>query len=177
MADHDDAAPARTLLLDAFGRIHDAVGSVLDGIDPTALRHRPDADANTVAWLVWHLTRVQDGHLAELADTEPRWRAGGWVERFALDLDPEATGYGAGPEEVAALDDASAELLAGYHEEVHVATVALVEGLTTARLAEVVDDSWDPPVTASVRLVSVVEDCLMHAGQAAYVRGLAERVG
>ena len=176
MADHD-AAPARTLLLDAFGRIHDAVGSVLDGIDADALRYRPDPEANTVAWLVWHLTRVQDGHLAELAEVEPRWSAGGWVDRFALDLDPDATGYGAGPEEVAALDGASAELLTGYHEEVHAATGALVEGLTAARLAEVVDESWDPPVTASMRLVSVIEDCLMHAGQAGYVRGLAERAG
>jgi hypothetical protein len=32
-------------------------------------------------------------------------------------------------------------------------------------------------VTVSVRLVSVIEDCLQHLGQADYVRGHAERAG
>jgi hypothetical protein len=36
----------------------------------------------------------------------------------------------------------------------------------------VVDDSWDPPVTVSIRLVSILADDLQHAGQAAYARGV-----
>jgi hypothetical protein len=44
-----------------------------------------------------------------------------------------------------------------------------------ADLDKVIDRSWDPPATVRVRLVSVIEDCLQHVGQAAYLRGVAER--
>ena len=38
-----------------------------------------------------------------------------------------------------------------------------------------VDQSWDPPVTLAVRLVSVVNDITQHAGQAAYAAGIIAR--
>ena len=40
-----------------------------------------------------------------------------------------------------------------------------------------VDEHWDPPVTAGVRLVSVIGDALQHLGQAAYVKGLPPSAG
>ena len=45
--------------------------------------------------------------------------------------------------------------------------------MTAAELKRVVDTNWDPPVTASARLVSIIDDCAQHLGQAAYVRGIA----
>ncbi len=54
----------------------------------------------------------------------------------------------------------------------HARTAEFVAGLSAADLDRVVDESWDPPVTLGVRLVSVVDDDAQHAGQAAYVRGL-----
>ena len=69
---------------------------------------------------------------------------------------------------------ASAELLAGYYHAVHEMTLEFVETLTADDLARIVDRNWDPPVTASARLVSIVDDCAQHLGQAAYVwRGIA----
>jgi hypothetical protein len=169
----DDAAtPARTLLLDAFDRIRGLVEPV--GQDTSdVLTFRPAADANTIAWLTWHLTRVQDSHVADLAGTPEVWTEAGWADRFDLPLERTATGYGATPEEVAALDLAPADLLTGYHADVHHATVAYLEDLDSTELERIVDSDWDPPVTASARLVSVIGDCLQHLGQAAYLRGLA----
>jgi uncharacterized damage-inducible protein DinB len=163
------------LLVDAFGRIRGIVHRVVDGLTPEQLAFRVDPEANSIAWLVWHLTRIQDDHLADAAGTEQVWTSQGWVERFGLPFDPRDTGYGHGSEEVAAVQVGSGELLAGYHDAVHQQTVRYVERLADADLERIVDRSWDPPVSLGVRLVSVIADDLQHAGQAAFVRGILQR--
>jgi hypothetical protein len=162
------------LLIDAFGRIRDETHAVLDGASRAVLTYRPDDEANSIAWLVWHLTRVQDDHVADVAGVEQRWTADGWYDRFGLPFPPAAHGYGQTPEEVGQVD-VEAELLLGYFDATHEATVGYLAGLRSSDLDRVVDERWDPPVTLGVRLVSVVTDDLQHVGQAAFVRGLAER--
>ncbi|HEX2576442.1 MAG TPA: DUF664 domain-containing protein [Aquihabitans sp.] len=168
--------PAQDLLVDAFGRVAEVVAETLDGATDDVLVHRADADANTVAWLVWHLSRVADDHVADAAGTAQVWRGAGFEERFGLPLEPDDTGYGHDADQVAAVR-VGAELLGEYHRAVHEAARAYVGRLDDDELARVVDDAWDPPVTVAVRLVSVLSDCLQHAGQASYARGLAERAG
>ena len=162
------------LLVDAFGRIREVVHRVVDGLTPEELAFRVDPEANSIAWLVWHLTRIQDDHVADVARAEQAWTAQGWAERFGLPFDPRATGYGHRPADVAAVR-VPAELLVGYHDAVHQQTTGYVGRLVDADLGRVVDRSWDPPVTLGVRLVSVVADDLQHAGQAAFVRGVLQR--
>jgi hypothetical protein len=162
------------LLVDAFGRIRDATHGAVEGCSGSMLVHRADADANSIAWLVWHLTRIQDDHIAAVAGTEQVWTADGWADRFAFPFEVSATGYGHDTDEVAAVV-APAELLLGYHDAAFDATVAFLHGLRPADLDRIVDERWDPPVSLGVRLVSVIADDLEHAGQAAFVRGLAER--
>jgi hypothetical protein len=158
------------LLVDAFERIRDAVHPAVNGLSTDDLAFRPEGGSNSIAWLVWHLTRIQDDHVAGLEGDEQVWIAEGWSDRFALPLDPTDTGYGHGPDDVAAVT-ADAELLLGYFESVHEKTLAYVSTLTDDDLSKVIDSSWDPPVTVSIRLVSVIADDLQHVGQAAYVRG------
>jgi uncharacterized damage-inducible protein DinB len=160
------------LLREAFGRIRGSVHAVLDDISVDQLTFRVGDRANSISWLIWHLTRIQDDHVAGVAGTEQVWVAEGWAERFELPFGPLATGYGQDPHEAAAVD-AGAVLLLGYHEAVHHQTVAFIAGLNDADLDRIVDESWDPPVTLGVRLVSVIEDDLQHLGQAAYIRGLS----
>jgi uncharacterized damage-inducible protein DinB len=158
------------VLLDAFDRIRRLVGSVVEGLDEDELAARPNRRANSIAWLVWHLSRIQDDHVADAAGTDQVWTTG-WSDRFGLDLAPDDTGYGHSSDDVAAVR-ASADLLRGYHAAVADRTDGFVRGLSAADLDRVVDANWDPPVTLGVRLVSVVSDCLQHLGQAAYARGL-----
>jgi len=165
------------LLRDAFDRVHGTVHAVLDDSTPERLGFRADAQANSAAWLVWHLTRVQDDHLAPLAGREQIWISGGFHERSGLPFPPETNGYGMEPAEVAALAAVPAALLAEYHDTVHEQTLAYLDTLADADLARVVDEDWDPPVTLAVRLVSVIDDDTQHAGQAAFSVGLAERAG
>ena len=164
------------LLIEAFGRIRGGVHSALKDASVEVLTFRADPEANTIAWLVWHLTRVQDDHIADLMGDEQTWTAGGWVDRFNLPFDPSATGYSASAADVAAVRPAS-QLLAGYFDAVHTRTIDYLGTLTEPDFARIVDTSWDPPVTLAVRVVSILSDDLQHAGQAAYVRGLAMRSG
>jgi uncharacterized damage-inducible protein DinB len=157
------------LLTDAFGRIHGVVHHAVDGLTEDQLAERPREDANSIAWLVWHLTRIQDDHIAGAAGTEQVWPE--WADRFGLPFDLGDTGYGHDAAAVAAVR-APGDLLLAYHDATRDRTVDYVRTLTDADLARVVDEHWDPPVTLGVRLVSVVSDDLQHAGQAAYIRGL-----
>ncbi|MGY1823805.1 mycothiol transferase [Geodermatophilus sp. SYSU D00079] len=163
---------SRDLLLYAYEQIAETLRGTVEGLSADDLARRVGPDANPVGWLVWHLLRVQDDHVAEVAGTEQAWTSEGWADRFGLPLDVSATGYGMSSEEVAAVRVPSAELLLGYSAAVHRRTAAFLRGLSDEDLDRVVDERWDPPVTLGVRLVSVLSDDLQHLGQAAYVRGL-----
>jgi Protein of unknown function (DUF664) len=163
------------LLADAFGRVRRVVHQAVDGLTADQLASRVDPGANSIAWLVWHLTRIQDDHVAGVAEAEQVWTSQGWMERFGLPFDPRDTGYGHQADEVAAVRVGSGQLLVGYYDAVHEQTTRYVARLGEADLARVVDRSWDPPVTLGVRLVSVIADDLQHAGQAVFVRGILQR--
>lgn len=162
------------LFEDAARRPSQVAGHVLDGISPAVLNTMPGGTANSVAWLVWHAARQQDAQVAALAGAEEVWPGAGWSERFGLALPEASMGFGHGPEDVARVRTSSPELLRGYLDAVVERAVAYVHGLTDAQLDDVVDPSWDPPVTRGVRLVSTVDDAAQHLGQAAYVRGLLD---
>ena len=159
------------LLVDSFGRVHDTVERVLDGLTPELLADCPNDSSNSIGWLVWHLTRVQDDHIADAAGIEQVWTREGWFTRFDLPFDREATGYGQTHDEVRSVRSDASQLL-GYHQAVLRQTVTYITPLTGSDLERIVDYSWDPPVSLGVRLVSVLADDGQHAGQAAYVRGL-----
>lgn len=164
------------LLLDAFGRIREAVYEAVEGLSEGELAARVDEDANSIAWLVWHLTRVQDDHVADAFGTEQVWTEDGWVSRFGLPFPKKATGFGHSSAQVGKVR-APAELLLGYHDAVHGRSLEHLGAVTNADLDRIVDERWDPPVTLGVRLVSVIAEDNQHAGQAAFVRGVVERRG
>ncbi|MFG2886248.1 DUF664 domain-containing protein [Streptomyces sp. NPDC048297] len=165
---------AKDILIDGYGRIQEEVHAALDGLGPDELNHRPTPAANSIAWLVWHLTRVQDDHVADAFGLEQVWLSQGWEKRFGLGLPARDHGYGHTPAKVAKVRVDSADLLTGYYDAVHEQTLGVLRSLAAKDLERVVDEGWDPPVTLGVRLVSVLSDDLQHVGQAAYLRGLIQ---
>ena len=163
--------PGNEMLIDGFGRIREIVHDVLDGLTQDDLDFRVDGSANSVGWLIWHLSRVQDDHIAGAGGLEQVWLAQGWAKRCALPLDPADIGYGHSSDQVAVVR-LSRDLLAGYHDAAYEQTIAFVSGLTDADMTTIVDRRWNPPVTMGARLVSILADDLQHAGQAAFVKGL-----
>ena len=160
------------LLLELYGRIPPLARHAVEGLDVEQLTERPGPRANTIAWLIWHLTRVQDDHVAEILGADQLWAHGDWARRLGLDPDPSNTGYGHSVDDVATVRPERPEVLLEYLDAVDARTREMLRNLTAAELDRIVDRRWDPPVTLGVRLVSIADDSLQHAGQAAYVRGL-----
>lgn len=155
--------------------VRSVVHQALDDVPEPLLTARLDPQANTVAWLVWHLARVQDDHVAAaLGQAEQVWTAQGYARRMHLPLDDAEIGYGMSSDDAARVR-ASARDLLSYLDAVCDTTVALVGRLDDDDLDRVVDTSYDPPVTLGVRLLSVLTDDLQHAGQAAYALGVLSR--
>ena len=116
------------ILVDAFGRVQETVHEVVRGLTSSQLAERLAPEANSIAWLVWHLTRVQDDHVADAFGVPQVWTEYG--KRFELPLEPYDTGYGHTSEQVAQVTVAGGDLLTGYHDAVHEQTVRLVSGVT-----------------------------------------------
>jgi uncharacterized damage-inducible protein DinB len=168
------------LLTDAFDRIRETVLDVVSGLTPDQLTRRLGPDANSIGWLVWHLTRVQDDHIAAAFGVRQVWREGGWAARFGLSDGIMEIGYGHSSAQVAAVSakvSADPALLVEYHEATYQQTVKHVSSISDDDLPRVVDRSWNPPVTLAVRLISVIDDDMQHVGQAAFVRGVVLREG
>jgi uncharacterized damage-inducible protein DinB len=165
---------AKDILIDGLERLPRNVHIAVRRLTPEQLHWAPAEGANSIGWLVWHLTRIQDDHVADVMGEEQVYAAGDWPQRFGL-KDPTETGWGHTPAQVSSVRPESVEALEGYYGAVHERTVRYLGGLTDDDLDRIVDRNWDPPVTLGVRLVSVIDDDAQHAGQAAYVRGLLER--
>lgn len=163
------------LLEDAFGRIQEVAHWAVDGLDTATLGWQIAPDANPIGWLVWHLTRIQDDHLSELAGGDQEWVTGRWAPRFGLDAATTELGLGHTAAQVRAVRPESPQVLLGYLDATVRRTRAFLPTITDPDLDRIVDTSWDPPVTMAVRLISVVDDNAQHAGQAAYLRGIHDR--
>jgi uncharacterized damage-inducible protein DinB len=163
---------SRDLLLYGYEQIQQNLRAALSGLAPEQLEHRPAPDANSIAWLAWHLARGQDAQIAAVAGHEQVWTAEGWADRCDLPFPAAANGYGFTSAQVAQVRGLTADQLLDYAAAVHARTAEFLAGLSDDDLDRVVDEHWDPPVTLGVRLMSILSDDLQHVGQAAYVRGL-----
>ncbi|MGZ8178501.1 mycothiol transferase [Williamsia sp. SKLECPSW1] len=170
----DTTTALHDVLVDAFTRADDAVTALTDGATAESLTYRVDAEANTIAWLIWHSARVVDDHISGLSGEEQLWPQ--WRDRFDLPFDDWATGYGQSSDEVAAVPG-DGDALHGYFHAVHLTVLDYVGDLTPDEVERVVDENWDPPVTAGVRLISVLNDVTLHIGQAQFIAGVAGRAG
>lgn len=159
------------IVIDALDRVRDGVADLLDGLDADDLAWRAAPSANPIGWLVWHLTRVQDDHLAGLTGSPQVWDAAR-AQALGAPYDVDDIGYGQSSEQVAALRVTDPTALLSYQQDVHDRSVEIVRGLSEDDWSRVVDDQFDPPVTLAVRLVSVINDTTQHLGQVGFVRGL-----
>ena len=145
----------------------------LDGITADHLVHRPGEQSNTVAWLVWHLTRIQDRIISDLSGREQAWVTDGWHAKFGRPADAMDTGMGCTPEQVLSIRPESPQLLLDYYDAVFKRSAEYLQTITPADLDRVLDPN-NPEMTVGNRLRICILDNTQHAGQAAYLRGLIE---
>ncbi len=164
------------VLVEAYGRIRELVHTAADGLDQKRLTYLPEPGANSIAWLVWHLTRIQDDHVSAITGQDQVWVTSDWATALEMEPDPAKLGQGDGPDDVAAIRPADSNALLGYHDEVMDRSIEYLRGVGAAELARIIDYNYTPPVSVGVRLVSVLSDNIQHAGQARYLRGIVDRI-
>jgi len=164
------------LIADALGRVNGILHRSLKGAPAGMLCRMPAPHANSMAWLAWHLTRVQDDHISDLAGLPELWASEGWRARFGMEPDDEETGQGHTFKQVAAFKVKAARVLLAYQDAAFERSKAYLAKVRPADLDRVIDEpQYDPMPTVGVRLVSIVSDNTQHAGQVTYLRGLFER--
>ena len=166
------------MMVDGYGRIGEILSRVLDGLKEDDLNWQPKPDANSIGWLCWHLTRVQDDHISDLMGEEQLWIKEGWHAKFNRQGDKKDIGFGHTPEDVAAFKSPDVKVILGYHDVVMKRSQKFFPTLSNADLERELNEPWFQPLpTVGVRIISVLGDNLEHAGQAAYVRGLRQGKG
>lgn len=170
--------PALSVLRECFTRVSEELPTILEGLTPEEVLWRPDPEANSIGWLVWHLARVQDDHLAGVAAALGRPVGQVWPEHegdLGLPYETGDIGYGQSAEQVAAFSAGEVGPLLAYVAAVDARTGEVLASMTDGELAREVDVFDGEAITAQVRLVSVVNDVTQHLGQVAYLRGLLAR--
>ena len=166
------------LLLDGFGRVPEFLEKVLEGLTQDELNWQPRSDCNSIGWLVWHLTRQQDAQVASLMGEEQLWGKDKWYAKFNRQTEPSDIGFGHTPEQAAAFKSPEAKTLLDYNYAVVERSKKYIRSLSEADLDRELDEPWFQPLpTVGVRLISILDDSVLHAGQAAYVRGLRQGKG
>ncbi len=166
------------LLIDGYGRVPEFLENVLDGLTRDDLDWQPGRDCNSIGWLVWHLTRQQDTQMASLMGETPLWTVNKWYDRFNRPPDPDDIGFGHTPEQVSAFKSPEARTLLDYNRAVVERSKQHIRRLSKTDLDRELDEPWFQPLpTVGVRLISILDDSVLHAGQAAYLRGLRQGRG
>lgn len=166
------------LLADGYGRVLEFLENVLDGLNKDDLNWQPHQDCNSIGWLTWHLTRQHDAQMASLMGKEQLWIKEKWCAKFNRPADLHDIGFGHTPAQVAAFESPDIQTLLDYHRAVLERSKQYFLILSVTDLDQEIDEPWFQPLpTVGVRLISILEDSLLHAGQAAYVRGLRQGKG
>ncbi|MDH3445728.1 MAG: DinB family protein [Deltaproteobacteria bacterium] len=165
------------LVTDALGRVRDMVRDALNDLTPQELLAPPKPH---IAWLVWHLSRVQDANFSGLLERPQLWIADGWHGRFNMPPDPRD--YGSGhrhtPEQVEAFTVNDRQLLLDYLDAVYERTKSYLSTVSNADLNRVLNEpQYQPQPTLSIRFASVINCNTRHAGQIEYLRGLVKHGG
>lgn len=168
----------KDLLEDGFNRVPAYVEHILTGLSREDTSWLPRADSNSIGWLIWHLTRQQDAQVSALMGEDQIWIKDGWHQKFERPDDPHDIGFGDTPEDVAAFKPPGNNVMLDYLRAAVKRTITYIGRLSEKDLDRKLDEpQYQPLPTVGVRLISILDDCVIHAGQAAYVRGLRQGKG
>jgi len=158
--------------METLDRAQERLIDTLDQMDMEQANTMPTPIIKSVTWLIWHTARELDLQISELKGSDPMWTSQGWNTKFSLDLPDDTQDYIHTPEEAAKVKVNDRQLLVDYLDAAVKLAKSYLEEVKDEELDEVIDRSWTPVVTRQVRLVSSIDDAVMHSGQAVYTRRL-----
>ncbi|MCU1502156.1 MAG: hypothetical protein JWM12_1510 [Ilumatobacteraceae bacterium] len=111
---------------------------VLGGLDEAQLRLRPANELNSLAWLVWHMTRCEDVAINVAIADQPQVLDDGWPDK--LGISRVDIGTGMTPSEVAELSEQiNVDALISYRHAVGRRTREVIDAVTDAEIERPVD--------------------------------------
>ena len=168
----------RDLFSNGFAQAHASLKAVLQGLTYEDLDWQPKPDCNSIGWLTWHLVRQQDAAISWVMKDQQIWITGGWHEKFNRPADPLDYGTGQAPQQVSAFKSPDVDTIIGYSRAVKERTKKYIRSLSETDLDRTFKvPGFEPPPTVGSWLLNVMFDCVQHAGQAGYVRGLRQGKG
>ena len=167
------------LTIDIFERILHELEAALDELTIDDLNQQPRPDCNSIGWLTWHLTRVQDWAAAELLGEEQLWIKDNYYAKFNRTPDPEDAGIGDTLEDVVAFRSPDALTLLEYHRAVlRQSKRYITSKLSETELNREFDNPKYPTITnVRTSLMRLINDNMQHLGQVNYVRGMLKGWG
>ncbi|WP_019777148.1 DinB family protein [Streptococcus sobrinus] len=160
------------LSIDTLERAQERFLETLDQMTVEEANTMPKPLIKSVTWLIWHSSRVLDYQISPLTGLPQLYETAGFKERFNLDLPDDTQDWRHTPQEAAKVVVSDKQVLKDYLQASMERTKAYFAQLDEADLADVIDRNWTPAVTRGVRIVSTVDDIVMHSGQAVYSRRL-----
>ena len=175
-ADSTSTTPWPALLTASLDRSRERFDRALDGVTIKQANTQPAPQTapriDSLTWLVWHTAREIDLQVSALAGTDALWTSAGFSRRFALPLPDDTEDWRHAPEQAALVRVSDLAVLTDYLDAAYALIRDYLTGLDPASLDEVIDHSWQPPVTRASRLASIIDDAAQHSGQAVYSRRL-----
>ena len=169
----------KDVIVTALDRNWGMVDRALEGLDEATLAKQPNDQSNSIAWLLWHMSRVVDGFINRRLEPGPLlWEEDGWCRKFGMEDDPRATGAGWSSEQIAAWVPPSRETLLGYYEATKTCARDYLSSLSDADLGkDLVIPSATEPRPVHDMLGILIFDNVVHGGQIAYLRGYYQGMG
>ena len=152
----------------------------LDGLTFEEVNWRPRPEANSIAFIVWHVARVEDGWFQHFVrDATEIWIEQSWYDR--LGLPEKSSGFGYSVEQLAAFPALRLEDLRSYFDAVRKSTLICLRDMTEADLDRVLGRSPFPDSPSSSQLAAftiarmfrqLIGEEYQHLGHVNYIRGL-----
>lgn len=160
------------LSIDTLVRAQERFEDTLNQMSLDEANTMPTPLIKSVSWLIWHTARELDYQISELNKSKPLWESEGWTSKFDFDLPDTTEDWHHTPKEAAKVLVTDKKLLLDYLDASLKFTTNYLETLNEESLDEVIDINWTPVVTRKIRLVSAIDDAVMHSDQAVYTRRL-----
>ncbi|MSQ27920.1 MAG: DinB family protein [Dehalococcoidia bacterium] len=163
----------RDTLLAELEKLRSRTLGTVGGLAPHHLLWAPaGAVSNPIGFIFWHMGRREDMHLQNrIQDREQLWTAEGWNLR--LGLDPEETGFGFTPDQVAAFPLPQLADLAAYYNRVRDNSIAYLKASSDVALQAPMPNA--PETSIGVYLLARVTHEHEHWGQIDYLKSILPR--
>ena len=146
--------------------------SEIDPLEPEEMFFRPTAEANSIAFLVWHCPRIADTAFHRSQGMSTVWEQDKWYGKFGLAETDTGTGFA--PDQVAAFRPTK-KLLISHLESVQKALDDGLSQMTSTDLDRPLNPE-NPRATLGRHIQSIVMGHgFFHLGEVRFLKGLQGR--